>query len=503
VTRFGGTRALTAVLIALLVPIGTAQRATALDPPNEAPDIVLPTDGDTDEDSPYNFVDDAITLTDADAGTDDVRLDLSVTSGVLHIADTTGLTFMDGTTNDSDTLAMTGSLSAFDAALDLLQLMPDQDDTATVTLTATADDLGHNGDGGPQTDTDTMDITVNPVNDAPVLTVPGTQSIAANTVATLSVATSNAVSVSDVDANGNDVKLTLTGTSGTVTLATTAGLSFSAGDGTADATMTFTGTLAALNTALDGMTFKPTANFAGAANLSVDADDQGNTGVGGSATDHEDVTINVSPAPAPPRLGLTAGTVAVSPVGHLTVPVTCAAAACNGTLELRSGGSALGSGAISVAPGASGTVAIDLTAAGRALVSSRPSVDVLAVMTVTGASTTARALTLTAARASAVKLPTGKAHVRAGKAKVKLSCGSSGPCSVSYVLTATIGSHAKTLATAHVDLAAGATKTLKLKLAKAVTKALRKGAVAATQTATSDIAVGIDSTTTASLKLVT
>jgi hypothetical protein len=130
-------------------------------------------------------------------------------------------------------------------------------------------------------------------------------------------------------------------------------------------------------------------------------------------------------------------------------------------------------------------------------------VDVLAVMTVTGASTTARALTLTAAQASAVKLPTGKAHVRAGKAKVTLSCGSSAPCSVSYVLTATIGGHAKTLATAHVDLAAGATKTLRLKLAKAVKKALRQGAVTATQSATSDIAVGIDSTTTASLKLVT
>jgi hypothetical protein len=204
-----------------------------------------------------------------------------------------------------------------------------------------------------------------------------------------------------------------------------------------------------------------------------------------------------------PKLTLAAGTVAVSGTGHLAVPVSCASATCSGTLALQSGGSALGSGTISLPAGGSGAVAIDLTAAGRALVSSRPSVDVLAVMTVTGASTTARALTLTAAHASAVNLPTGKAHVRAGKAKVTLSCGSSGPCSVSYVLTATIGGHAKTLATAHVDLAAGATKTLRLKLAKAVKKALRQGAVAATQTATSDIAVGIDSTTTASLKLVT
>jgi hypothetical protein len=201
-------------------------------------------------------------------------------------------------------------------------------------------------------------------------------------------------------------------------------------------------------------------------------------------------------------LRLSATSVAVSSSGHLLVPVSCANAACAGTLDLRSGGSALGSGTFSVAAGASGTVAIDLTAAGRALVSSRPSADVTTVMTVTGASTTASVLTLTAARAPSVKLLTGKAHVRAAKAKVKLSCGADGPCAATYVLTATIGGQAKTLATVKVGVAAGATKTLRLKLSKAVKKALRKGAVTATQTVTSDIAVGLDTTTTQPLKLV-
>jgi hypothetical protein len=147
-------------------------------------------------------------------------------------------------------------------------------------------------------------------------------------------------------------------------------------------------------------------------------------------------------------------------------------------------------------------VQIDLTAAGRALVSGRASVDVTAVVTMTGSSTKASELTLTVARAPAVKLLTGKAHVRAGKAKVKLSCGADGPCVGTYVLTATIGGKVKTLATAQVTLAAGATKTLKLKLSKAAKSAVRKGAVTATQTVTSDVAVGLDTTTTASLKLV-
>jgi hypothetical protein len=135
-------------------------------------------------------------------------------------------------------------------------------------------------------------------------------------------------------------------------------------------------------------------------------------------------------------------------------------------------------------------------------VSGRTSVDVTAVVAMTNASTRASVLTLTTARAPSVKLLTGKAHVRAGKAKVKVSCGADGPCAASYVLTATIDGHPKVLAKAQVSLAAGASKTLKLKLSKAAKVAVRKGAVLATQTVTTDIEVGLDATATHPLKLV-
>ena len=62
-----------------------------------------------------------------------------------------------------------------------------------------------------------------------------------------------------------------------ITLAGTAGLTFSVGDGTADGTMTFSGTLAAINTALNGLSFLPDVNFNGAAALSVNTSDQGNS----------------------------------------------------------------------------------------------------------------------------------------------------------------------------------------------------------------------------------
>ena len=57
--------------------------------------------------------------------------------------------------------------------------------------------------------------------------------------------------------------------SGRFTLGTTTGLTFQTGDGTADATMTFTGTAADINTALASLAYAPTANFNGTAKLAV------------------------------------------------------------------------------------------------------------------------------------------------------------------------------------------------------------------------------------------
>jgi hypothetical protein len=72
--------------------------------------------------------------------------------------------------------------------------------------------------------------------------------------------------------------VTLTATNGTLTLSGTTGLSFSAGDGTADATMTFTGTLASINAALAGMSFHADANYNGAASRADRHERPGNTG---------------------------------------------------------------------------------------------------------------------------------------------------------------------------------------------------------------------------------
>jgi hypothetical protein len=169
-------------------------------------------------------------------------------------------------------------------------------------------------DNGGGTDLDptpnTMTINVTAVNDAPVNTVPGPQSTNQDTPKVFSSGNSNQISVADVDAGSNPIKITLTGTNGTLTLSTTAGLVFITGDGTADATMMFTGTLSTVNTALNGMSFNPTSGFSGAASLQIVSDDQGNTGAGGPLTDTDSVNITVVPPNASPVVTTTGGNLA-------------------------------------------------------------------------------------------------------------------------------------------------------------------------------------------------
>jgi VCBS repeat-containing protein len=132
------------------------------------------------------------------------------------------------------------------------------------------------------------------VNDAPVNTVPGAQITSTNTPVAFSSANANAISISDADAGAGTVQVTLTGINGTSTLSSTTGLTFSIGDGTGDATMAFTGSIANINAALNGLSFTPTIGFSGAASLQVATDDQGNAGSGGAQTDTDTIAITVN-----------------------------------------------------------------------------------------------------------------------------------------------------------------------------------------------------------------
>ncbi len=146
-------------------------------------------------------------------------------------------------------------------------------------------------------DSDAATVTVDEIsaiNDAPVNTVPDGQTTIENGLLTFSTGKGNAIQVTDVDSASDSIKVTLTASNGTLTLAATSGLLFSTGSGVNDANMTFTGTVANINTALDGMVFTPTIDYTGDASVQITTDDQGYTGTGGAKTDDDTVAIKVS-----------------------------------------------------------------------------------------------------------------------------------------------------------------------------------------------------------------
>ena len=188
---------------------------------------------------------------------------------------------------------------------------PAIDTAGALTFTASANSSGtatfdvvatDSGSGTPpnvnQSAPVSFTITINAANDGPVNTVPGPQGIASNTPLTFSSGNGNQISVADIDAAASSIQVTLTATNGTLTLSGISGLNFGcggcAGDGTADATMTFQGTLTDVNAALNGLTFTPNLGYSGPATLTIVSDDLGNTGSGGALSDTDVVNITVS-----------------------------------------------------------------------------------------------------------------------------------------------------------------------------------------------------------------
>ena len=151
------------------------------------------------------------------------------------------------------------------------------------------------------TDTDTVNLTVTAVNDAPVNAVPDPQFTAKNTTLVFSTANGNAFSISDVDAGNAIMLTTLTVSSGLLNAgAGTTGVSVT-GSGTG--TVTLTGTIAQIINLLAGnlgstLSFAPTTNFTGSVTLTFTTNDQnaGASGSGGAKSDTNVVTISVTDA---------------------------------------------------------------------------------------------------------------------------------------------------------------------------------------------------------------
>jgi Calx-beta domain len=277
-------------------------------PPNASP-VVTTTAGNLayTENDPPTAIDPGLTVTDSD----DANLTgatVAITAGFVSAQDTLAFTNQLGITGNYNsgtgvlTLTGTTTVANYQSALRTVTYQNSSDNpTASRTITFTATD------GVSIPGSATRGIAITAVNDGPVNTVPGPQTTSEDTAKVFSAGNANQISVADVDAGTNPIKITLTATNGTLTLASTVGLTITTGDGTDDPSIVFTGTLASANTALNGLSFNPTPDFTGAASLQIVSDDQGNTGTGGALTDTDTINITVNGANDAPIVTATAG----------------------------------------------------------------------------------------------------------------------------------------------------------------------------------------------------
>lgn len=146
-------------------------------------------------------------------------------------------------------------------------------------------------------------VSIRSVNDAPVLTLPTVQSTVSGEVLALS-----GIAVTDVDVHSGELTVSISALNGLLRLDTTDNLTFiptgpSSGANNAALTITFQGTLDAINAGLQSLTYQNNDGFTGEEIVTITVDDQGQTGEGGVLSDTEILLIEVfSPVVDLPQL---------------------------------------------------------------------------------------------------------------------------------------------------------------------------------------------------------
>jgi len=216
-------------------------------------------------------------------------VELTVTEGILTVGSSAGVTL---TGDASDNVTLTGTQAAINAALDGLLFTPSANANGTVTLSILTNDNGNTGSGGPLSASSSIDIQIAAINNAPSQQVPGNQVTDEDVALVFGSSNGNAISINDIDAGTAALNVTLSVGQGDLTLASTAGLTVT---GNGSNTVSITGPQAAINSALDGLSYQPAANTSGVQTLTVLTNDNGNTGAGGPLSISSTVSIQINP----------------------------------------------------------------------------------------------------------------------------------------------------------------------------------------------------------------
>jgi hypothetical protein len=135
---------------------------------NDTPVITAPTDQTFNEDTVLVFsagAGNAISVADLDCSDRPLLVTLTATHGVLTLGGSAVLQSVTG--NGTATVIFSGVLDNINAAFAGLAFHPAANYNGPASLQIVVDDQGATGTGGPKSDSKTVTLTVNPVNDTP------------------------------------------------------------------------------------------------------------------------------------------------------------------------------------------------------------------------------------------------------------------------------------------------------------------------------------------------
>ena len=208
------------------VPFGAQNSGSAtitVDAVNDSPSNTVPGAQTAIEDANTSIAGLSIADADANPGVDGITTTVSVTHGTLTVTPASGATVMN---NGTGSVTVSGTTDAIDATLTSLVYLGNHDYNGPDALTIVTSDLGHTGTGGALTDSDTVNITVTPVNDPP-LGANHTLTVTENTSYTFAVADFGFTDPNDTPPNALlAVEITTLPSAGTLTdnsVAVTAG----------------------------------------------------------------------------------------------------------------------------------------------------------------------------------------------------------------------------------------------------------------------------------------
>ena len=250
---------------------------------NDAPINTVPAAQTVDEDTTLPIA--GVSVADSDSSA--LTTTLSVAHGILNVTAGPGVTF-----NGTASVTITGTAAQINTALAGLAYTGNLDFNGADTLTVATSDA-------TATDTDTIAITVNPVNDAPINAVPGAQTVAEDTILPIA-----GVSVADIDSSA--LTTTLSVAHGILNVTAGAGVT-----GNGSASVTIAGTAAQINAALAGLAYTGNLDFNGADTLTVATSDA-------TSTDTDTIAITVNPVNDTPVLNLDANSSTIGGVDYLT-----------------------------------------------------------------------------------------------------------------------------------------------------------------------------------------